>query len=153
MSVCVCVCARVCVCVCVCVYVLHVFVGVIRQSLCTVSESVDLLKKIKKPIAVLSISGHYRSGKSYILSRLLGSHDAFQLGHTMDAKTFGIWMGTTILELNDYAIVLLDAEGIDAADSSEERDASVLVLTILLSSYFIYNSLNIPRKQDLEKMR
>ena len=135
------------------IYIFHVFVGVIRQSLCTVSESVDLLRKIKKPIAVLSISGPYHSGKSYILSRLLGSHDAFQLGHQMDAKTFGIWMGTTILELNDYAIVLLDTEGIDAADSSEEGDASFLVLTILLSSYFIYNSLNVPRKQDLEKMR
>ena len=124
-----------------------------RQSLYTVTESIELLNRIKKPIAVLSIAGPYRSGKSYILSRLLGSHDAFQLGHTMNAKTFGIWMGTTILECDDYAIVLLDTEGIDAADSSEEGDASVLVLTILLSSYFIYNSLSVPRKQDLEKMR
>lgn len=116
-------------------------------------EAIELLNKIKKPIAVLSISGPYRSGKSYFLSRFLGSQDAFQLGHTMNAKTFGIWMATAVLECDDHVILLLDTEGIDAATSKEESDASILVLTMLLSSHFIYNSLSVPRKQDLDKMR
>lgn len=43
--------------------------------------------------------------------------DAFDLGHTFDPKTFGIWMGTKILVGKDkngkeMAVVLLDTEGI-----------------------------------------
>ena len=40
-----------------------------------------MLKGINKPIAVLSIAGPSRTGKSYILSRLLGIPGAFELGH------------------------------------------------------------------------
>ena len=113
----------------------------------------EILSGINKPVAVLSIAGPCRSGKSYFLSRLLGSQDAFQLGHTTDPQTFGIWMGTTALECDDYVIVLLDTEGIDAISTTATNDAQVLVLTLLLSSYFIYNSLGVPRALDLEKMR
>lgn len=49
--------------------------------------------------------------------RLLGEVDAFDLGHTFDPKTFGIWMGTKILVGKDkngkeQAVLLLDTEGI-----------------------------------------
>ncbi len=49
--------------------------------------------------------------------RLLGEVDAFDLGHTFDPKTFGIWMGTKILVGKDkngqeMAVLLLDTEGI-----------------------------------------
>ena len=119
----------------------------------TIELALELLSGINKPVAVLSIAGPCRSGKSYILSRLLGSHDAFELGHTFDPKTFGIWMGTTALECDDYVIVLLDTEGIDAVSATATNDAQILVLTLLLSSYFIYNSIGVPRAPDLEKMR
>lgn len=127
--------------------------GVQRKSLTLVDSTLMLLENIKKPVGVLSICGPCRTGKSYILSRFLGSSDDFDLGHTFDPKTFGIWMGTTALELDDYVVVLLDTEGIDAVSANTTNDASVLVLTILLSSYFIYNSVNVPMKNDLEKMR
>ena len=53
----------------------------------------------------------------FIFIRLLGEVDAFDLGHTFDPKTFGIWMGTKILVGKDkngkeMAILLLDTEGI-----------------------------------------
>ena len=126
---------------------------VTRNGVIAVELALELLRGINKPVAVLSIAGPCRSGKSYILSRLLGSHDAFQLGHTMDPKTFGIWMGTTALECDDYVIVLLDTEGIDAVSATAANDAQLLVLTLLLSSYFIYNSIGVPYARDLEKMR
>ena len=49
--------------------------------------------------------------------RLLGEVDAFDLGHSFNPKTFGIWMGTKILVGKDkngkeMAILLLDTEGI-----------------------------------------
>ena len=116
-------------------------------------KAARLLASIKKPVAVVSICGRYRSGKSYFLSRMLGSSNAFSLGHTMHACTFGIWVGTTVLECDDHVVLLLDTEGIDALGTSGAADATILVLTILLSSYMVYNSLQVPTRGDLEKMR
>ncbi|XP_035665454.1 guanylate-binding protein 1-like [Branchiostoma floridae] len=127
--------------------------GVRRESLHVVPEALELLERIEEPVSVISICGPCRTGKSYILSRLLGTADAFQLGHLMDPQTFGIWMGTKVLRGKSFTIVLLDTEGIDAVGSSACQDASILVMTILLSSHLIYNSLNVPNKGDLEKMQ
>ena len=62
-------------------------------------------------------------------------------------------MATTILECEQFAIVLLDTEGIDAVGASETMAMSLLTLTTLLSSYLIYNSKKVPQKVDLDKMR
>ncbi|XP_066280624.1 guanylate-binding protein 1-like [Branchiostoma lanceolatum] len=124
-----------------------------RETLQVVPEALDLLEGIEEPVSPLAICGPCRSGKSYILSRLLGTADAFELGHRMDPKTFGIWMGTKVLRGKDFTIVLLDTEGIDAAGASADQDARILVMTILMSSLLIYNSLNVPYKGDLEKMQ
>ena len=116
-------------------------------------DAVELLRSIDKPLAVLSICGPYRSGKSYFISRALGSPGAFKLGHSMQACTRGIWMATTVLECYDFATVLLDTEGIDAVGASETMAMSLLTLTTLLSSFLIYNSKKVPQKVDLDKMR
>ena len=118
-----------------------------------VEATLELLRSIDKPLAVLSICGPYRSGKSYFMSRLLGSPGAFQLGHSMRACTRGIWMATTILECEEFATIFLDTEGIDAVGASETMAMSLLTLTTLLSSYLIYNSKKVPQKVDLDKMR
>ena len=118
-----------------------------------VEDALELLHSIDKPLAVLSICGPYRSGKSYFLSRLLGNPGAFQLDHSMQACTRGIWMATTILDCEEFATILLDTEGIDAIGASETTAMSLLTLTTLLSSYLIYNSKRVPQKVDLDKMR
>lgn len=128
-----------------------------RSSLYVVPEALELLSAIDLPVAVLAICGPMRTGKSYILSRLLGEAEAFDLGHTFDPKTFGIWMGTSIIKGkdkngNEQAILLLDTEGIDAPGANVSQDAGILVLTILVSSILIYNSTNVPYKKDLEKL-
>ncbi|KAI8484321.1 Guanylate-binding protein 5 [Branchiostoma belcheri] len=127
--------------------------GARRTTLGVVPEALELLEGIKGPVSALSICGPCRTGKSYVLSRLLGSADAFELGHRWDPQTFGIWMGTKVLKGADFTILLLDTEGIDASGGSADRDASILVLTILMSSLLVYNSLNVPYKGDLEKMQ
>ena len=83
---------------------------------------------------------------------MLGSADAFALGHTVNAKTFGIWMGTTVLECEEFTMLLLDTEGIDYVEAEMNDDAGILVLSVLLSSCFIYNSTGVPRKGDLNSM-
>ena len=87
------------------------------------------------------------------MSRLLGSPGTFQLGHTMRACTHGIWMATTVLECDEFAAIFLDTEGIDAPKAPKTTVMSLLTLTTLLSSFFIYNSKKVPWKDDLEKMR
>ena len=118
-----------------------------------VEATLELLRSIDKPLAILSICGPCRSGKSYFMSRLLGSPGAFQLGHSMRACTRGIWMATTILECEEFATILLDTEGIDVVGASETMAISLLTFTTLLSSYLIYNSKKVPQKVDLDKMR
>ncbi|CAB4020781.1 guanylate-binding 1-like, partial [Paramuricea clavata] len=127
--------------------------GVKRTHLELVPSTVALLSNVRDPIAVVSIAGMARSGKSYILSRLLGSSDAFRLGHTMDPETFGIWIGTQVLKKDDFTIILVDTEGIDSASAEKKNDISLLVLTILLSSYFIFNTLSIPKQAQLEELQ
>ena len=129
------------------------FTGVKHDSLVPCDTALELLNTIDKPVAVLSIAGPTRTGKSYILSRFLGDSGAFQLGHTTDACTKGIWMSTSVLECEEFCVVLLDTEGIDAVNDQATNDAKILVTTLLLSSYFIYNSTGVPRNNDLEKMR
>ena len=84
---------------------------------------------------------------------ILGDSKAFELGHTARAHTKGIWMSTSVLECSEYCILLLDTEGIDAITDQASSDAKILVSTLLLSSYFIYNSMGVPRNNDLQKMR
>ena len=124
-----------------------------NHTLKLVDDAVELLRSINKPLAILSICGPYRSGKSYFISRALGSPGAFKLGHSMQACTRGIWMATTVLECQDFTTVLLDTEGIDAVGASETMAMSLLTLTTLLSSFLIYNSKKVPQKVDLDKMR
>ena len=84
---------------------------------------------------------------------MLGRKETFKLGHTMEACTRGIWMASSMLECDEFVLLLLDTEGIDAADKSNADVANLLVLTMLLSSTFVYNSSRVPRGRDLKKMR
>ena len=88
-----------------------------RKSLKLVPEAIQLLESIERPLAVLAIGGPCRTGKSYVLSRVLGSADDFALRHTMDAKTFGIWIGTTVLDCDKFTVLLMDTEGIDSTNA------------------------------------
>ena len=123
-----------------------------RSKLVPCPEALKLLDSIKKPLAVLTICGPARGGKSYILSRILGRHGAFKLGHTMRPQTYGVWMGTHYLDFDDSAMILLDTEGTDAVGAKNKDDLSVLLLATLLSSCLIYNSKNVPSERDLQTM-
>ena len=128
---------------------------VTTSTLHLVDFSMKLLRTIKKPVAVLSICGPYRTGKSYFLSRFLGCTESFKLGHSMSACTHGIWMATSVLECDDFAVVLLDTEGINSAGSGANSGhvTNLLMITVLLSSTLIYNSRNVPRGSDVKRLR
>jgi hypothetical protein len=123
-------------------------------SLNIVPSSVNLIKSLgTKPLAILSICGPYRSGKSYFLSRFLGSKEIFKISNTDDPCTQGIWMSTSVLECDKYAILLLDTEGMESLEASEEYIVKLLVITTTVSSTLIYNSIGVPERSDLESLR
>ena len=119
------------------------------------SEAIEFMKTIRKPIAVLAVCGPYRTGKSYFISRLLGKPGIFQLGHSMDVCTRGIWLSTSALECEEFVLVLLDTEGIGAVEGEgpESTTTKLLGLTTLLSSLLVYNSHEVPQCSDLEQMK
>lgn len=61
-------------------------------------EAVKFLKAIQGPIAVVSVAGLYRTGKSYLLNRvLLNRSNGFGVGPTVNPCTKGLWCwGTPI---------------------------------------------------------
>ena len=117
------------------------------------TEALRLLKTITKPVAVLTICGPYRTGKSYYLSRLLGDKMIFKSSDGIAACTKGMMMATMVLECEEFAIVLLDTEGTNSIGEKEPSAVtSFIVLSSLLSSVFVYNSKGVPGESDVKNM-
>jgi len=52
-----------------------------------------MMSLIKGPIGVVSVAGMYRTGKSYLLNRLLlNRKGGFNVGPTVNPCTKGIWI-------------------------------------------------------------
>ena len=128
------------------------------QKILSLNEkALQLLRDIAKPVAVVSICGPYRSGKSYFLSQMLQKKDTFTASSSGDPCTFGIWMSTSVLECKEFVVVFMDTEGTNAAkgkSASKHGDVKkTIVFCTLMSSYLIYNSPGAIRQEELENMR
>ena len=66
--------------------------GATRYTLCQDAVSALQCMGSDQPIAIVSIAGIYRKGKSYILNRLVKSKSAFKVSDGADSCTRGIWM-------------------------------------------------------------
>jgi len=117
-------------------------------------EALSLIRKVNKPVAVLSICGPARTGKSYFMSKAVNS-DVFPVSHEYDPCTKGIWMSPVSADKDDMEIIFLDTEGMDAPQSDQNLDGEVemfVILTVLLSSYLIYNTQGPVSKASLENL-
>ena len=109
-------------------------------------EALEILSAIKKPLAVVSVVGKYRTGKSFLLNRiLLNRKSGFGVGPTIMACTKGIWMWSEPIMVEtvdgeECALILLDTEGLGALDENANHDTRIFLLALLLASNFIYNS-------------
>ena len=121
-----------------------------------VSDAIRLIQSVgEKPIAVVSICGPCRSGKSYFLSRTIGCKNVFEMSSTVESCTRGIWLSTIALECDDFLVLFLDTEGADAVgpgETSENFSLKVFSFTALLSSFLIYNS-RVPKKSDISRIK
>ena len=117
--------------------------GTDGNDLILIKKALDKIKKETRPVVVITIIGTQRTGKSYLMNRLMGRSDGFPLGSTMEAKTKGFWLWSGDFPGNsNYAMVLIDVEGLaDPMKGSPEHDLKLFTLSLLASSMFIYNTM------------
>ena len=69
----------------------------------------------------------------------------FGVGPTINPCTKGLWLWTQLLQTEyqgeKLKVLLIDSEGIGAFDEDENHDTKIFLLALLLSSFFIYNSM------------
>nr|XP_027790883.1 guanylate-binding protein 5-like [Marmota flaviventris] len=107
-------------------------------------EALQILSAITQPMVVVAIVGLYRTGKSYLMNQLAGKKQGFSVGSTVQSHTKGIWMWCVPHpEKPGHTLVLLDTEGLgDVEKDDDKNDTQIFALAILLSSTFVYNTMN-----------
>jgi hypothetical protein len=110
-------------------------------------EAVEFLSSIKEKIGVIVVAGKYRTGKSFLLNRIILGKigEGFGVGPTINPCTKGLWVWNETIETEHNGeklkVIIIDSEGIGAYDEDQNHYTKVLLFALLLSSYFIYNSM------------
>ena len=100
-------------------------------------------------LGVISIVGKYRTGKSYFVNKVLlnrKKQKGFAVGPTINPCTKGIWLWKKLMNAKDFGaendmdVLILDTEGFGGIDENVNHDTRIFLFSILLSSFFIYNS-------------
>ena len=103
-------------------------------------------KKIKN-IGIISLVGKYRTGKSFLLNRVIlnnKSKAGFSVGPTFKPCTKGIWIWSEPIMIKnnneEFPCFMIDTEGLGAYDEEVNHDSKIFLIAILISSLFIFNS-------------
>jgi DNA repair exonuclease SbcCD ATPase subunit len=131
-------------------------------------ETVSLLGGIEEPVAIISVAGPYRSGKSFLMNCL--SQDdgqgggmastvkpVFEVGPTINACTRGLWMHPAQVSVKQpdgskLRVIFVDSEGLGAIKSDEQHDLHIFSLAVLTSSLFIFNSTGAIDEANIKKL-
>ena len=112
------------------------------------NQSKLLLNQKKfKHIGIISLVGKYRTGKSFLLNRVIlnnKSKSGFTVGPTFKPCTKGIWVWSEPIMIKnnneEFPCFMIDTEGLGAYDEEVNHDSKIFLIAILISSLFIYNS-------------
>ncbi|PKA59769.1 hypothetical protein AXF42_Ash011893 [Apostasia shenzhenica] len=121
-------------------------------------EGLEAIRRIKNPIAALSVIGPYRSGKSFLLNQLLSlpCDKGFGVGHMRDTKTKGIWVWGDPIDLVidgvKVSVLYLDTEGFESVGKSNVYDDRIFALATVMSSLLIYNLPETIREADISRL-
>ena len=127
------------------------------------AEAAAFLRSVEAPVCVVAVVGLHRTGKSYLLNSLLlqdqelrreQGDGSFKVGNGLSTCTKGVWIYNRVVQLlrpdgTKARVLVLDTEGTGGADGDQERDVLTWSLTLLLSSYLIYNSVGSIDEQSI----
>ena len=108
-----------------------------------------LSQKTNENIGIISLVGKYRTGKSFLLNRVIlnrKQNSGFDVGPTFKPCTKGIWIWSEPLIITNnhcnkpFPCFLIDTEGLGAYDEEVNHDSKIFLIAILISSLFIFNS-------------
>ena len=102
-----------------------------------------------KQIGIVSLVGKYRTGKSFLLNKVLINNikEGFAVGPTIKPCTKGIWLWPKPLKIinkekkEEFPVYIIDTEGLGAYDEDINHDSKIFLIALLISSLFIYNSI------------
>ena len=120
------------------------------------SEGISFLSSLKnQTIAVLSVTGPYRSGKSFLANLIMNNMGGFKVGATINACTKGLWVwGRPIPLSKNTKLIILDSEGLGSVekDRTGNIDMKIFTLSVLLSSCLIYNTKHAISEDKIEEL-
>jgi len=98
-------------------------------------------------LGIISLVGKYRTGKSFLLNRVILNNkekSGFLVGPTFKPCTKGIWIWSEPIMVKnnneEFPCFMIDTEGLSAYDEEANHDSKIFLISILISSLFIYNS-------------
>ena len=100
-------------------------------------------------IGIISLVGKYRTGKSFLLNRVLlnkQENKGFGVGPTFRPCTKGIWIWSEPIIISNsncprpFPCFLIDTEGLGAYIEEINHDTKIFLIAVLISSLFIFNS-------------
>jgi len=117
-------------------------------------QAATILDSIKGKVVVVAVAGPYRTGKSYLLNRLIDASAGFAVGSTVNACTKGIWLwGSPLYDAEtNTTFVFLDTEGLNSTGEEFTFDTQIFSLSVLLASVFVLNTQGTINEAALEQL-
>lgn len=107
-------------------------------------------------IGFVCIAGLYRTGKSFLINKLLNldPNNGMRVTPTVKTCTKGIWIWSRPIysKKNDQYIFFMDTEGSGSVTQNETYDVQIYTLALLISSFFIYNSVGAIDERSISTM-
>ena len=103
-----------------------------------------MLKKVSTAFSIISVAGMYRTGKSYLLNKMLLNKEkeaqGFTVGKTVNACTTGLWIfDRPLIGATDSGqrvpVFIVDTEGLGSLEKDVNHDVKIFTLSVLISSY------------------